>query len=258
MKLFFFDIDGTIFIPEKNIITNETKDAIHKLQNNGDLCFICSGRPNAFISKEVIDVKFDGYILGNGSLIKYQDRILETHYFDKYKAKQLIRLLETYKLEYILLTDTKAYLKKEYEYLHKFYRKCNVNFELFESNYELEEILEHLLKIEVYYKDEKTLQVLDMFKDNFLIIHQELNKICEITTKSLSKGSAIETVSQYFNTDETYCFGDGLNDIEMFKICKYAIAVDNAHEEIKKLATTVTKSVYDNGVAYYINNEVLK
>lgn len=40
-KIFFFDIDGTLAV--KNIIPEDTKEALRKLQNLGHYVFICTG-----------------------------------------------------------------------------------------------------------------------------------------------------------------------------------------------------------------------
>ena len=42
-KIFFFDIDGTLAV--KNIIPEDKKQLLRKLQNLGHYVFICTGRP---------------------------------------------------------------------------------------------------------------------------------------------------------------------------------------------------------------------
>lgn len=48
--------------------------------------------------------------------------------------------------------------------------------------------------------------------------------------------------------EESICFGDSMNDYEMIKVCHHAVVMGNGTEELKKYATTVCKSVYDDGV----------
>ena len=49
--------------------------------------------------------------------------------------------------------------------------------------------------------------------------------------------------------ENTYAFGDGVNDIEMFQLVKHGIAMGNAVQELKNIASDITKSVDDDGVA---------
>ena len=51
-------------------------------------------------------------------------------------------------------------------------------------------------------------------------------------------------------------FGDNYNDVSMFKVVGISVAVDNALEDIKKLATYVTKSNQDHGVSWFVSKYV--
>ena len=69
-----------------------------------------------------------------------------------------------------------------------------------------------------------------------------------------SKGSACVFVADRLGvaSEETYAFGDGLNDIEMLSLCGHGVAMGNASEEVKAHADVVTKSVNEEGVAFYL------
>ena len=49
--------------------------------------------------------------------------------------------------------------------------------------------------------------------------------------------------------NDSYCFGDGPNDIEMFETAGHPIAMANAIDEIKQRAEIICPSVQENGVA---------
>ena len=69
-KIIFFDIDGTLYLPELGGITPAVREAIAKTQQKGHLCFIASGRPYGYIADNVKNIGFDGYVLANGANIK--------------------------------------------------------------------------------------------------------------------------------------------------------------------------------------------
>ena len=53
--------------------------------------------------------------------------------------------------------------------------------------------------------------------------------------------------------------GDGENDVEMFKLVKYSVAVENARQQLKDVATFVTDSsavsTVQNGKMIYIHSK---
>lgn len=58
------------------------------------------------------------------------------------------------------------------------------------------------------------------------------------------------------NPEKVVAFGDNYNDVSMFKVVGISVAVDNALEDIKKLATYVTKSNQDHGVSWFVSKYV--
>jgi Cof subfamily protein (haloacid dehalogenase superfamily) len=71
------------------------------------------------------------------------------------------------------------------------------------------------------------------------------------------KSHGIRVVSEYLKREakEFTVFGDSLNDIEMFKVAGKSIAVANALDELKLLASEVLPYSNDqDGVAYYLNH----
>ena len=53
---------------------------------------------------------------------------------------------------------------------------------------------------------------------------------------------------------KTVVFGDYLNDLDMFQVAGYSIAVENALPEVKYYAHHVISSNIDNGVIFYLES----
>ncbi|EUJ55190.1 hypothetical protein MCOL2_09531 [Listeria fleischmannii FSL S10-1203] len=51
-----------------------------------------------------------------------------------------------------------------------------------------------------------------------------------------------------FQMEDTYAFGDGLNDIDMLQEVGCGIAMGNGREEVKQVADYVTDSVDEDGI----------
>ena len=69
----FFDIDGTIVTEARDgrIIPDSIRTALRKLQQNGHLCFINTGRALAEIDEPILQLQMDGLVCGSGTYITY-------------------------------------------------------------------------------------------------------------------------------------------------------------------------------------------
>ena len=82
----------------------------------------------------------------------------------------------------------------------------------------------------------------------------------DVTFHSVNKGNAVSWLCNYLRIvfDDVIAFGDGENDISVFKIIDKCICVDNACLELKKYAFDFTLSCDENGVFKYIEDNILK
>ncbi len=79
----------------------------------------------------------------------------------------------------------------------------------------------------------------------------------EIFPAGVSKASALEKLASDLAADRLVVFGDNVNDIPMMRLADEAIAVANAKEDVKAVATAVIGPNTDDAVARFILNETL-
>ena len=81
----------------------------------------------------------------------------------------------------------------------------------------------------------------------------------DIIKNNNSKGKAISKLREYLNIkkEETICFGDHINDLNMFQYCGITCAVGNAMDELKKQADYITLPNAEDGVARFIEEHIL-
>jgi len=107
----------------------------------------------------------------------------------------------------------------------------------------------------------KLKRMYDMFKNDFQCIYYEdmysKKMWLEILPKNITKGASILKLKELLNCDRVVCFGDGVNDINMFEVSDESYAVKNAKDEIKNIATGVIASCDDDGVARFLK-EIFK
>lgn len=81
----------------------------------------------------------------------------------------------------------------------------------------------------------------------------------EICGKNVSKGNAVKRFAEEMNIskDEIICIGDNQNDMSMIEYAGLGIAVENADEQVKKIADFIAPSNDDNGVGKVLERFVL-
>ena len=96
---------------------------------------------------------------------------------------------------------------------------------------------------------ESTLRSFDM---NNITIQRSGKAYLEITHAKAKKSTGIDYIfkKEKLRKEETAAFGDGHNDLPMFERVAYPIAMENALDDIKKVAYRITKSNDKDGVGY--------
>ena len=75
----------------------------------------------------------------------------------------------------------------------------------------------------------------------------------DVYRKGFTKGTAVQYIYERLNIskENTYAFGDGVNDMEMLELVGHGIAMGNAVEPLKQIADDITLSVSEEGIADY-------
>jgi len=84
------------------------------------------------------------------------------------------------------------------------------------------------------------------------------NYFFDVVTNNTNKGNAIKNFLNLKNIskEHTICFGDGVNDHDMFKECGITIAMDNASSDLKEKANFITTSNDNDGVAKFFTDYI--
>lgn len=98
-KVLFFDIDGTLLNSELKIPEGVKKE-LKRLKDAGHYLFVASGRPLAFISNQVIEAGFDGFVLCNGAHVELNHKIIFENRIPYEKVVGLMKMLESVDCEY--------------------------------------------------------------------------------------------------------------------------------------------------------------
>lgn len=82
----------------------------------------------------------------------------------------------------------------------------------------------------------------------------------EINQRGISKAYGIEKLCRYLHIslDEVMCLGDSENDLALFRVAGFPVAMQNAIPKLKEVAKAMTTSNDEEGVAKAIECYVLK
>lgn len=250
-KAVFFDIDGTLYNTVIGV-PNSTIKAIKELKQNGHLAFISTGRARAMIPQELVDLGFDGVLAACGAYVEYEGSVIYNLNLGKSIIGNVINTLKKHNVFFILEGQDYLYMDdcEDFEGDTFSIRKFK---ELFgdkikpvtglESDYRFNKITcktnEHSNFKEAY----KTIE-----KDFDCIYHNA--QFIELVPKGFSKAKGIEAILQHLtiNIENTYAFGDSLNDIDMLNYVKYGIAMGNSSPEVLEIATHKTDTIENDGI----------
>lgn len=247
-KAVFFDIDGTLYNQSLGV-PESTVQAIKELKENGHLAFISTGRARAMIPQELVDLGFDGVLAACGAYVEFEGNVVYNIDLEKEISDNVISILKEHNVFCVLEGKDYLYMDDDESEGDKFSVKA------FKSRFgdkikPITGVDYHFNKItcriEEYSDFERAYGILE--KDFDCIYHNP--KFIELVPKGFSKVKGIEAIIKQLGVDieDTYAFGDSLNDIDMLKYVKYGIAMGNSSPEILKIAEYKTDNIENHGI----------
>lgn len=245
------DLDGTLLRDDKTL-SGFTIDVIKKYQSEGGIFVAATARPVRAASEYMKILNLDAGIFHNGAVIQEKGR--KTGGYGVKNAGGLVRtILEKYpssniavEAEDILYANFDAgRLWPGAEYI-----TC-------ESFAQLKGKTADKIIVEV-----TSLSEMEKYKallPDELYIQLSENKIGMIMNQSATKYNAISFLAERYQIrmDDIIAFGDDYNDLEMIERCGKGIAVSNALEIVKGAAREVCESNQKDGVARWIEGNLL-
>ena len=85
-------------------------------------------------------------------------------------------------------------------------------------------------------------------------------KYIEIHNNEINKYEGIKLIAnkEKVENKNIICFGDGLNDVDMIEKSGIGVAMDNALSEIKQRADFTTLSNNNEGIKYFLEQNINK
>lgn len=264
MKIAFFDIDGTLIDVPNGLDkpTKQTISTLHDFQEEGNLIFVATARGK--VPQVIKDIGFDGYICNDGHYIIYHDEVILDELFSK---EQVHQLRDAYNK-----TNGKAIFDghdgcwcdcinhplqiKHRQMFHGTSNQPEGVVEIF-----TDEQVHAISSCVIFSNKEDMWNCYHMLEKDFTMIPYDTGLIrMDVYNKGYTKGTACQAMYQRFNIfyEDTYAFGDGVNDIEMLQLVKHGVAMGNASEQVKDKASFITDTVLNDGITKYFHKCIRK
>lgn len=245
MAIIFFDIDGTL--AEGTRVPSSAAAAVSETRARGNLVFICTGRPRWY-AQETFGAYADGFVCCNGRLaVRGKEHVIDRP-ITVDQIKTIVQVLDSSNMGYAFFGADRPFYGGNPAYLQ-------LAEQVHGHTAPLSEALvagEALYCYDIFFADASERDA----------IAQELEGIClvnphgphpsaDVTVLGYGKGDAVDDVAAALGIahEDTYAFGDGINDISMLEAAAHGIAMGNAVAQTKAVAEYVTTDIHDDGVA---------
>jgi Cof subfamily protein (haloacid dehalogenase superfamily) len=265
-KVLVLDIDGTLTNSKKEI-TERTKVALRKAQENGVVVVLASGRPTPGIkpiAEEIELAKYGGFILSfNGAVItNYQTKevIFEKVLPDGvvpllYKESQKANVSIVSYLDDVIITETPD---NQYVKIEAFINKMQVqkvdNF--------VDALRAPVTKCLMVGEPEKLVKEEERLKKkigNRLNVYRSEPFFLEIMPQNIDKAYSLEKLLKHLGLtrEQMIACGDGFNDRSMIEYAGLGVAMCNAQDAVKEVADLITLTNDEDGVALVVEDYML-
>lgn len=250
IKIAFFDIDGTLIDSKKKKITENTKNTLLQLQENGIKICIATGRsPIEVPDFESDGIKFDAFLTFNGSYCFNDKEVIFQNPLEASDVQQIIRNAERMGHCVMLATKDRLGANGREEKLVEYFTIVNQEVRVVPD-------FEEMSKEDIYQimmagtKEEYEMMVKDTKR---AAVTAWWDQAVDIIPSDGGKGNSVKRILEYYQIEkeEAMAFGDGNNDLEMLKAVGHAVAMGNASKELKEVADVICGDVSEDGIYTY-------
>lgn len=254
------DIDATLFNSQHRI-SEENKKAIEYFKSEGGKFTVASGRMRDAVGNYFDEFRINApAILHNGAVLYDFDTntVIYKKTIEPERKQAILRVAQDHpEFGIEIYSDERVYILQECFETERFKTK----------NYDVtygmpDEIWDRpWTKALVVGTEEELDEFEPIFKRDYDSGYSARSGkyYLDIVANDVSKGYGVKCLAQFLNInrDNIYAVGDNMNDYEMIKYAGNGFAVENAVNELKKIAKKVVPSNDDSAIAYIINELIM-
>lgn len=275
LQAIFIDVDGTLRNPDGEI-SERNRAALRLAKEHGILPVICTGRPRGHARNLGLEVGADDYCIccnGAGVLDIKNDRLL----YKRLTPAESILGLYRYLAESLPRSEE---IHWDFKCVDADYSTRNDEYSIGKGRIPITEPLE------VFLHSHEVMQLVLVHRTDTDLMRQASNLIAEsnfglkilnqqkhmvdpsfpdrgvpyidVGDQMISKGLGVREFCKIldFAPENCVAIGDDINDLPMFEVCGFRVAMENSLPEVLAVADYITLSNAEDGVADFIEKVV--
>ena len=253
IKLVATDIDGTLLIPEGQF-TEGVKKCVQKLCQKGIKVVLVTGRMNAAASLIAEDLGLDTPVVSyQGGLIKQNGKTLYERCLTCEQTEKIIEWAKRENIHLNLYNDDVLYSEQKCYEIERYCGNLHTEYRIKQFCDIRKDKVNKLLAIDYDNPakiDRLERELPEIFPELYIV--KSTPYFLEFSNKEASKYCAVKFLQNYWGIkeEETLTIGDQNNDIALLKAGGIRVAMGNATEELKKVATHSTDTVFNEEILY--------
>lgn len=243
-KFFFFDIDGTLTNANPGgIILPSTYETLDKLRANGHFVAIATGRDHWMAMEFSKTSKIDNLVCDGGNGLVLNGKLLGIEPLNRDICLEIIDECLENNFPFAVSLGDNPNLYSCNDLMAKYHVPGEL---VIDESLDFHQVTK-IFKIFIMATKEDEAKLKSIHKLGYMRYHGDQLIVEPIEKyRGILKMVAINNG----NPDDIVVFGDGINDISMMKQAPISIAMGNAIDEVKEVATFITKSNQDDGIAF--------
>lgn len=269
--LYISDMDGTL-LGSDSLVSSRSAAIISDLTNRGALITVATARtPATVVPLLSSTLTTPPAIVMTGAAMWMRDPgcFSAAHFIPETDLEQIEYICGEYGLSpFVYTMDSPAFLSVYHsgsrlsEYEQSFYEvRKNLKLKRFYLNCKVPDNKQVVLCYaigrheQIFAAYEQLRQRADLSLSCYYDIFNHDVAHLEMFAWGVSKAAAVAALKEKIQARRVVVFGDNINDLPMMKVADYAVAVDNAFEEVKQCADIVIGPNTADSVARFIRDD---
>ena len=246
-KIIFFDIDDTL--SRSGVIAEHNKATLEQLADTDIKLVISTGRSKAILPEDILALLdadiLDAIICMNGQYSFDKNGRISHYPLSGEQTDKIVRLCQQSDLIHKFDSATHIAWSGENDRLREFNAvtpNSILDPEYYKSNI--------VYQCSVFFNNQQEkMQDIDFAQYDLKLVHWHQIG-ADILPIEASKARGIKDVCEYYAVDVSECmaFGDGMNDLEMFDLVGFAVAMGDAQPDLIARADFVTGTIEEYGI----------
>lgn len=250
IKIIFTDVDWTILNHghNKHVYDQKSLKALKKAQKNGVKVFIATARPYESLKLTGFfdEFKPDGMILANGAIIFIGDKIIFHDYMNPNLVRRICDIAKRRGIVIQFVSEYERWLSQEVNETAQHY--FDFYFEKIPAIHGYND--ENVSGLLLFCEEKEDAEIVGEIAHPELDVFRLFPYAIDIREHIIQKSDGIEKVLNYYGLtkNDALALGDDVQDVPMFKLCKYSAAMENGNPKAKEAASLVTTHIDCHGV----------